>query len=411
MACSLNSCCTTPPPCMHYYRAPMAHASLQLDVMAEDMRELREGQTSLEALVKGEAQAAGGWPAVPSGEDSEQWIEEEVPVEASAAEQGGGAPAEAGSTAAAHTRKVRRRAEPLPVFVPLAQRELSSLQQAYDEATASFKKLKLWLKEDSELSADELFGEIHAFVSSYEAAQHAQSERRRKEREAKKRAAAMRAGGSRGRTLSRGSSSTSRQRHLNASSVASDQSAGTDGPHSEGGSDGDGEGERPQGASRRSRLRWSDTLATPAGAPVNPIAEEGEEGEEEDRGQETTAHPQLPQAASDPRQALLASIASKAAGNGGAPAQTATRGAPVPADPRAGLLASIQARAGKADNAGTSPAMASADTRSGLLASIQARGKAGEERSVSTRSTTPQGDASGSDPRASLLAAIRKREE
>jgi len=96
-------------------------------------------------------------------------------------------------------KKVRRRVEPLPEFTALAQTELSKLEQAFSDAQAGYKgawersghrrsscapcgvcacvirlgfqcnagagMLKFW-KEDAEMPADEMFGNLHSFIQA-----------------------------------------------------------------------------------------------------------------------------------------------------------------------------------------------------------------------------------------------------
>lgn len=162
------------------FRGPtLAEAKrLPLDVMVEEMRELREGLTALEATVREAAQDGGGWASVGAGGGAgEQYVEEDAPGDgdggggegggkhrsrSASASAGGGTPAPAvdGSagggdgapppTAAAPDgggsssgkkarRRVRRRVEPLPAFAALAQAELGRLQAAFDGAQADYK--------------------------------------------------------------------------------------------------------------------------------------------------------------------------------------------------------------------------------------------------------------------------------
>ena len=188
---------------------------LPLDVMTEEMRDLRIGLTALETLVREAAQAGGGWPGMRStAAGGEQFVEEEVEADgASAKEQGGGAGAahhsasassasDAGATTTTTTttaaaaaarggggpaappgshhsgsshqqqqqqqqkrrKKVRRRVEPLPDFAAIAQGELGKLQSAFDAAQVDFKSLLRFFKEDADMPADELFGTIHSFL-------------------------------------------------------------------------------------------------------------------------------------------------------------------------------------------------------------------------------------------------------
>lgn len=144
------------------------------------MRELREGLTSLEGLVREAAQAGGGWSAVNTGgPGGEQFIEEEVEADggggghhghgaskassqastptpaagdgtaaAAGAEaangDGGGNDADGGGSGGHHhsgkkKKKIRRRVEPLPDFAAVAQTELGKLQGAFDAAQADYK--------------------------------------------------------------------------------------------------------------------------------------------------------------------------------------------------------------------------------------------------------------------------------
>jgi hypothetical protein len=165
------------------FRGPtLAEAKrLPLDVMTEEMRELREGLTALEATVREAAQDGGGWAAVGAGGGAgEQYIEEDAPGDgggngdsgggrrsrsASASGGGGGTPAPAvgagtadgggggggdgapppaaadggGGGSKKARRRVRRRVEPLPAFAALAQAELGRLQAAFDGAQADYK--------------------------------------------------------------------------------------------------------------------------------------------------------------------------------------------------------------------------------------------------------------------------------
>lgn len=154
---------------------------LPLDVMNLEMTELREGLTSLEAVVREAAQAGQGWSAIHgSGGGGPMYVEEVVdagekddhdadashaakPSAASTGSAGSavggdgtGAPAGAASGDGSsggggddrrdddakprHKRKkVRRRVEPLPEFTALAQTELSKLEQAFSDAQAGYK--------------------------------------------------------------------------------------------------------------------------------------------------------------------------------------------------------------------------------------------------------------------------------
>lgn len=185
-------------------------ARLSIETLSADVRELREGLTSLEATVKDAAQAAGGLAALlgdSSPSSGPQYIEETVEVaqaaessSSSSEEEEGGAEGEGGAPGGGtpakkkHKRKVKkvkRRVEPLPVFVSLAQGELARLTGEFDTVVAGYKDLVKWFKEDPELSADDMFGSLRMFIQTWETQLKLLADRKRKEKEAKKRAKEM----------------------------------------------------------------------------------------------------------------------------------------------------------------------------------------------------------------------------
>lgn len=177
---------------------------LPLDVMASEMREMREGLTSVEAMVREAAQGGAGMAGVMASSSSPgtgggpQYADEEVEVEGAAgggkgdagggntnaspaaagggggggggdgADGGTGTPADGGESGKAKKTKkrIRRRVEPLPAFASLAQTELGGLQTEFDAAQGQYKDLVRFFKEDGEMGADELFGNIHLFIQT-----------------------------------------------------------------------------------------------------------------------------------------------------------------------------------------------------------------------------------------------------
>lgn len=177
---------------------------IPLDILQEDMRELRDGLTALEAVVREAAQSGRSWGAMSAGGgDGPTYVEEEVDSADAGRSRGGqraaagagsasddeGA-AGAGKVAEAATsgeggdggegegagdpterkkkKRIRRRVEPLPEFAALAQGELSRLEGAFTAAQDGYKGMLKYWKEDTEMPADELFGHLHAFVEVHQ---------------------------------------------------------------------------------------------------------------------------------------------------------------------------------------------------------------------------------------------------
>lgn len=137
---------------------------LPLDIMNEEMKEMRAGLTSLEAVVREAAQAGAGWTSMTEGGGHGAVYAEEDIEDAKDAPSAAGpaddaepvAPAEGGDPAAAvasgagteqptaekakkKRKRIRRRVEPLPEFASLAQTELAKLEQTFTEAQTSYK--------------------------------------------------------------------------------------------------------------------------------------------------------------------------------------------------------------------------------------------------------------------------------
>lgn len=131
---------------------------LPLEIMNEEMRELRAGLTALENVVREVAQQGEGWTAMnEGGGEGPMYVEEEVPDEdGGKAKSGSGAaggagddsastaadPSEGGSDSVKDTKpkkkKVRRRVEPLPEFASTAQTELSKLEASFNSTHDSY---------------------------------------------------------------------------------------------------------------------------------------------------------------------------------------------------------------------------------------------------------------------------------
>jgi len=126
---------------------------LPLDVMGEEMKELRGGLTQLEELVREATSSGGGWGGVAASAGAgPDYVEEEVETgpktagdgEAddgdAAAGAGAGEGGDGGERAVKKKKKrIRRRVEPLPAFAAAAQGEMAGLESAFSQAQEGYK--------------------------------------------------------------------------------------------------------------------------------------------------------------------------------------------------------------------------------------------------------------------------------
>lgn len=413
---------------------------LSLDILSEDMKILREGLTNLEAVMKEAAQTDGMANTMSGGGGGAVYVDEAVEVERKDGDSSEEDDAQGEDTSGSPNKtkkpkkkykKVKRRVEPLPHFASLAQEELTTLQSEFEAADSGFAFLRnVWFHEDQECGPDDMMGNIHLFLQTFDNMLKSIIERRKKAKDAKRRAKEMK---KRQKALEKAKKKAANRRRAKDSDSDDDSDDDDDDDSDTSGSEessSEDESSEESSESEDSESEDSDDDSDDELDLSKPVTQrpgwtdvQGDGGDSSSESED-----EAPRGGgaggSGGMGGLLAAIRSRGAeGSGsqsGTPgsaskpgvgastpgsAKSTSSAATTSSDPRGGLLAAIQAR--RKDPGGT-PAgggggSASSAATDGTPASKKSTPAAKEE------SSSEESTGGGGDPRNSLLAAIQKR--
>lgn len=364
----------------------------EIAITADDPAEKKKQKASTDGSIPAEsAPAASGGP--PSGGSPDMHNIQPATVDPLGSASGAPAEEKGKETPQPTKRKVRRRVEPLPVFAALAQARIQRLTEAFDTATQMYKDLLKFFKEDPELGASDLFGNIHLFLETFDKTIKGMIEKKRKERDARRRHEEMEATKRRAQrrkeAIERGEDpppETPRVKKAKPSKGGDNVVSGSGHPDSFGFTSSDEEGKVPKRPKLSATTASTWAVAAPATGGKAPGGSPSDDDEDDDN------KPSASSPAANPRSALLAAIS-------GSKKETSS---PV--------VGGVEGQATTESNGKSSASdLPSADPRAGLLAAIRKKNASG---GISTDKSPVASDASDSndDPRAGLLAAIRKKE-